>query len=77
MPSLLPVEGMEGGGFLSTRSQEGPPEGPICHSDILDEASPNPIRNLLCKRWLEDPLQPHLLSPAAPTVPHGFFPSCT
>lgn len=39
MPSLLPAEGMEGGGFLSTGSQEGPPEGPTSHFDILGEAS--------------------------------------
>lgn len=61
--------GMEGGGFISSGSREGPPEGPIGHSDILGEASPNPTRNLLCELqqcWLEDPLQPHPLSLEVP-----------
>lgn len=71
--------GMEGG-FISSGSREGPPEGPIGHSDILGEASPNPPRNLLCELqqcWLEDPLQPHPLSLEVPPIPHGFFLSCT
>lgn len=78
MPSLLPAEGVEGGGFLSTGSQEGPPEGPMGHSDVLGEGSPNSIRNLQAAAVLAarpPPVSPP--SPAAPTIPRSFFLSCT